>query len=255
MENEKQLEAEMDWQRADANDGDGDGGDDTLSDGLGRWEYLHGNHVLRPPDERPPRALLHFLGGALVGAAPHLAYRYLLERLASRGYLVVATPYKLGFDHLATCDAVIGRFERVAPSLAREYGAVPVVGVGHSCGALLHVLVTSLFPDTPRAANALLSYNNREVSEVVPFFDDLVVPLFGDKERNGSETMRAAIGVAREGCEGERKRDGRGAAGQEQGPRSRLKPKPPSRLTQAKYRRTRPSSSSCGPSPRRSRPA
>lgn len=72
------------------------------------------------------------------------------------------------------------------------------MGVGHSCGALLHMLITSLFPDTPRAANALISYNNKGVSEAVPLFDELVVPLFSDADRNGSKLMKAMIEVARE---------------------------------------------------------
>ncbi|KAL7495471.1 hypothetical protein ACHAWT_004157 [Skeletonema menzelii] len=168
----------------------------------GRWEELHGNYILRP-SQQPPRALLHFLGGALVGASPQLTYRYLLERLSSNGYLIVATPYQLSFDHLTTCDEIIDKFERVAPMLAREYGAVPVVGVGHSCGSLLHVLITSLFPDTPRAANALMSYNNRGVGEAVPFFEELIVPLFSDRERNGSRLIKAAIEVAREKYNGQ----------------------------------------------------
>lgn len=170
----------------------------TTTHTQGRWEELHGNYILRPPPSQPPRALLHFLGGALVGASPQLTYRYLLERLSSNGYLIVATPYQLSFDHLTTCDEIIDKFEKVAPMLAREYGAVPVVGVGHSCGSLLHVLITSLFPDTPRAANALLSYNNRGVGEAVPFFEELIVPLFSDKERNGSRLIKAAIEVARD---------------------------------------------------------
>ena len=90
----------------------------------GRWEELHGNYILRPPPSQPPRALLHFLGGALVGASPQLTYRYLLERLSSNGYLIVATPYQLSFDHLTTCDEIIDKFEMLAPMLAREYGAV-----------------------------------------------------------------------------------------------------------------------------------
>jgi hypothetical protein len=97
----------------------------------------------------------------------------MLETLASKGFLVVATPYNLSFDHLETCDEVIEKFERIAPMLARQYGAVPVVGVGHSCGALLQLLITSVFPDTPRAANALLSFNNKPVSEAVPFFEEV----------------------------------------------------------------------------------
>ena len=86
----------------------------------GRWESSHGNYILRPPPNiKKPRALIHFLGGALLGAAPQLTYRYLLERLSSKGYLVVATPYQLSFDHLVSCDEIIDKFEKVAPDLAR----------------------------------------------------------------------------------------------------------------------------------------
>ena len=168
------------------------------------WEEMHGNYILRPPSSMsPPRAVIHFLGGAFLGAAPQLTYRYLLERLSSRGYLVVATPYQLSFDHLATCDEIISKFELVAPSLAKQYGAIPVVGVGHSCGALLHMLITSLFPDTPRAANALLSYNNRPVSEAIPVFEQLIVPAFSNEEVNGSKLIKAIIDIMRQQVNGE----------------------------------------------------
>ena len=60
------------------------------------------------------------------------------------------------------------------------------------------MLITSLFPDTPRAANALMSYNNRGVGEAIPFFEELIVPLFSNKDVNGSELMKAMISVARE---------------------------------------------------------
>lgn len=176
---------------------------------FGNWEELHGNYLLRPPNANPPRALLHFLGGALVGAAPQVTYRYMLERLADNGYLVVATPYNLSFNHLQTCDAVIERFERIAPMLARQYGAVPVVGVGHSCGALLQLLITSLFPDTPRAANALLSFNNKPVSEAVPFFEEVFAPLFTAlSQTNGTipsstEILSLQLDLARAAADGE----------------------------------------------------
>eukprot|EP00529_Nitzschia_sp_RCC80_P017198 CAMPEP_0113484418 /NCGR_PEP_ID=MMETSP0014_2-20120614/23951_1 /TAXON_ID=2857 /ORGANISM="Nitzschia sp." /LENGTH=644 /DNA_ID=CAMNT_0000378019 /DNA_START=453 /DNA_END=2387 /DNA_ORIENTATION=- /assembly_acc=CAM_ASM_000159 len=171
--------------------------DDQINGKVGDWENLFGNWVLRPSSswsssssssnygstsdvdgEEPPRALLHVLGGALVGAAPHITYRYVLERLADEGFLIVATPYKLSFNHLQTCDEVLTKFENVAPMIAREYGALPVVGVGHSCGALLQLLITCLFPDTPRAANALLSFNNKPVTEAVPFFEEIFAPAF-----------------------------------------------------------------------------
>jgi acetyl esterase/lipase len=168
---------------------------------VGDWEEVHGNFLLRPNlEDGPPRALIHFLGGALVGASPHLTYRYFLERLAAKGFLIVATPYSLSFDHLRTCDAVIARFELIAADIARQYGGLPVVGVGHSAGALLQLLITSLFPDTPRAANVLMSYNNKPITEAVPVFEEVFVPFFTyAATRNevtrasGSEAIRVSL--------------------------------------------------------------
>jgi len=173
---------------------------ESIPNGLGEWEEMHGNYVLRPPASTPePRALIHFLGGAIVGAAPDISYRYMLERLAQKGFLVVATPYTLSFDYIATCDDIIGRFERIAPSLARQFGPVPVVGVGHSCGALLQLLITTLFPDTPRAANVLLSYNNKGVKEAIPLFDEVFAPLFTSLANNETNPLSEAIGGASDG--------------------------------------------------------
>ena len=71
------------------------------------WSDIGPNQVVRPPPTSPaPRALLHFLGGAFVGAAPSITYRYLLEELARAGYVVVCTPYQLSFDYLALCERV-----------------------------------------------------------------------------------------------------------------------------------------------------
>ena len=183
----------------------------STSSVMGRWEELHGNYVLRPNvEDGPPRALLHFLGGAIVGAVPHVSYRYLLERLADKGYLVIATPYNLSFDHLETCDVVIQRFERIAPMLARQYGAIPVIGVGQSCGALLQLLITSLFPDTPRAANALISFNNKPIKVAVPFFDEIFAPFFtsvalkdGPTASSGLDVINVALKLARAASEGD----------------------------------------------------
>lgn len=176
---------------------------------VGKWEYVHGNWVLRPPSLEAPRAVLHFLGGALVGASPHITYRYMLERLAEKGFLVIATPFQLSFDHLQSCDEVITCFEKMAPSIARQYGAIPVVGVGHSCGALLQLLITSLFPDTPRAANALISFNNKPVSDAVPFFEEVFAPFFttlatnnGTLPATSNEVLSLSLQLAKAATEG-----------------------------------------------------
>ena len=145
----------------------------------GRWKEIAGNFVLYPKslESQSPRGVIHFLGGAFVGAAPHLTYRYLLESLCEEGYIVVATPYRLQLDYLETCDEILSKFDLIGAELAKAFGGLPVIGVGHSCGALLHSLVTSLFPDAPRAANVLISFNNKPVKEAIPAFDELIVPL------------------------------------------------------------------------------
>jgi hypothetical protein len=120
--------------------------------------------------------VIHFLGGGFVGAAPQLTYRYFLDTIAQRGYLIVATPYRTQFDHVESCNEIVGRFDAVARDLVLEYGPLPVIGMGHSLGALLQTLITSLFPDTARAVNVLMSFNNKLAAEAIPAFNELVVP-------------------------------------------------------------------------------
>lgn len=202
-ENDMRSDAQSNYERRQTDEYSTEGPSedvDALQLGIGDWVEMHGNYVLRPPLlDQEPRALIHFLGGAIVGAAPDISYRYVLERLAQKGFLIVATPYTLSFDYIATCDDIIGRFERIAPTLARQFGPVPVVGVGHSCGALLQLLITTLFPDTPRAANALLSYNNKSVKEAIPLFDEVVTPLFVRLGTNESNPLNDWIGGSSDG--------------------------------------------------------
>jgi hypothetical protein len=170
----------------------------------GRWLEKSGNFILFPTDEngvelKQPAGVIHFLGGAFVGAAPHITYRYLLESLNAAGFIIVATPYRLDMDYLRSCDGILSRFDAVAVDLASEYGPLPVIGLGHSCGALLQTLITSLFPEAPRAINILISFNNKPVSAAIPAFDEIVIPLseqiMGESER--SANLREAVGNVR----------------------------------------------------------
>ena len=139
-----------------------------------------GNFVWRT--NKSPRAFVHFLGGAFVGAAPALAYSQLLSDLADEGYVVLATPYKLQFDYLQLCDEVLTATEPTYRQLCDEYGELPLIGVGHSCGALLHLLSSSVFrttggfADVPRRANVFVSFNNKRASDAIPLFGTLVAP-------------------------------------------------------------------------------
>jgi hypothetical protein len=122
--------------------------------------------VLFPPAGRQPEAAVHFLGGAFVGAAPQLAYRPLLEALASRGVLVIATPFSTSFDHLRVADEVQYKFDRALGALGPDAARLPVYGVGHSLGSVLHALVCARYAPA-RAGNALMAFNNRPATDTV----------------------------------------------------------------------------------------
>lgn len=150
------------------------------------WTRRSGNYILCPPTSIPPKAVIHFLGGAFFGAAPHISYNTFLRRLSERGYIVVATPYNLSFNYLQVVQSIVSCWESVESDLAAEYGPLPIIGLGHSAGSLFHALASSLFDDiTPKAANILISFNNRPASSAIPMYKQLVAP-----------TARAAITLA-----------------------------------------------------------
>jgi len=164
----------------------------------GNWEESAGNFILRPISGKPPIAVIHFLGGAFAGAAPHLTYRYLLESLCEAGYIIVATPYRLELDYVKSCDGIVSKFDAVAVELASQYGPVPVIGLGHSCGALLQTLITCLFPDTPRALNILISFNNKPVKDAIPGFEEFILPISQEIMSDNYADLRKSITNFRE---------------------------------------------------------
>jgi len=140
----------------------------------GRWEEVGASYMLYPPRGVEPKAVVHFLGGAFVGAAPHISYRYMLEDISDNGYIIITTPYNLIFNYVDTCASIV---QDSSKARARVPEHLPVFGLGHSCGALLHTLLPSFFPDEcPRVANALVSWNNKPATEAIPQFEEVVIP-------------------------------------------------------------------------------
>lgn len=134
------------------------------------WQDISGNWVLVPPR---PIAIVHFLGGAFVAAAPQVTYCRLLERLAAQGYVIVATPFVNTFDHKAIAQTVLQDFDRAlevlhANVLRKRY--LPIYGVGHSMGCKLHLLIGSLF-SVERSGNILIAFNNFSARNAVPLVE------------------------------------------------------------------------------------
>lgn len=140
---------------------------------MAQWREIFGNWVLIP---NTPHAIIHFLGGAFVAAAPHVSYRSLLETLADDGYVIIATPFSnTTLDHRATAQQVLDAFNNTLTEvrsryLRRQY--LPIYGVGHSMGCKLHLLIGSEFPQE-RAGNILIAYNNYPLKNAVPMLDQV----------------------------------------------------------------------------------
>ncbi|KAL0917536.1 hypothetical protein M5K25_012603 [Dendrobium thyrsiflorum] len=140
--------------------------------------------VVPPPSGRRPVAIVKFLGGAFIGAAPELTYSFLMELLANEGFLIVSVPYGVTFDHTTVAREVYERFHSCLDRLVSsgvpdsnltgsELCDLPLCSVGHSNGALLQMLVGSYFPEKIPKANAVISFNNKPASEAVPYFEQI----------------------------------------------------------------------------------
>jgi hypothetical protein len=135
------------------------------------WKEIQGNWVLIP---RNPIGIIHFLGGAFVATAPHLTYRWLLEQLAEKGYVVIATPFVNTLDHIAIAKSVQLNFDRVierlhdSSVLRKRY--LPTYGLGHSMGCKLHLLIGSTL-SVERAGNILISFNNYAARDAIPLVE------------------------------------------------------------------------------------
>ncbi|KAK9861435.1 hypothetical protein WJX84_010662 [Apatococcus fuscideae] len=132
-----------------------------------------------PPESIRPRGIVHFLGGAFAGATPQLLYPGLIRQLSKAGYAVISTPYAVTFRHLDCAQRVQEGLETALAELRgdrlRRWAVpqgLPLHGVGHSNGALLHLLIGCQLA-TPNQSNVIISFNNKEVKDAIP------VPLDG----------------------------------------------------------------------------
>lgn len=136
------------------------------------WREVAGNWLWVPPQ---PTAIIHFLGGAFVAAAPNLTYKLLLEALGRRGYLIVATPFINTFDHRTIAQEVLVTFDQGLHYLENRVTLkrLPIYGLGHSMGCKLHLLINSLY-EVERQGNILMAFNNYSARRSIPFLEQVM---------------------------------------------------------------------------------
>ncbi|EEH60434.1 uncharacterized protein MICPUCDRAFT_6513, partial [Micromonas pusilla CCMP1545] len=107
------------------------------------WEEIDGSYV-RAPSGRA-WGVVHFIGGAVLGSYPHIAYDAFLSRVSDdAGVVVVATPYDLGVDHGKISRECATKLNRAWAAFATREGYdlanTPVFAFGHSLGCKLHLV-------------------------------------------------------------------------------------------------------------------
>jgi len=173
-----------------------------------------------------PRGILHFIGGAALGAAPRSVYSLLLERIASlTNTIVITTPVSITLDHATLAESTARAFDDCRlnhlPLLLNNsinVFSLPVIGVGHSLGAKIHAILAA-DPQVRaaagvRLANVLISYNNFPAETSIPLLTQLASSSssrssssksasgsggggdVGDVLRTASEIARAARGFS-----------------------------------------------------------
>merc|ERR1740124_2139022 len=86
----------------------------------GRWQQIGACDVLLPEFGGECGAIVHFVGGALVGGAPQQTYGAFLETLADHGLCVVANPSGGGTRGGQPVDRGTGGAARRAPGARRR---------------------------------------------------------------------------------------------------------------------------------------
>lgn len=136
------------------------------------------------PTGKRPRAIIKFLGGAFIGAVAEVFYSLFMDLLAKEGFLVVAVPYNVTFDHAQAAKEVYDKFNSCMDNLLasgfspanltpNDILELPVYCIGHSNGALLQSLEGSYFEEKLPKANVLIAFNNKPAAEAVPYFEQV----------------------------------------------------------------------------------
>jgi Protein of unknown function (DUF1350) len=137
------------------------------------WYDMNGCLVLLPKNERIPRSIIHFIGGFVAGNAPSVGYNYMLQDLAEKGHLIIASPVPISINHQEIADSIQTSFfncynTNIMQILGNSMTSVPVIGLSHSLGGKIRVLIEANRNSAkciPTSANVYLAFNNYEAKQ------------------------------------------------------------------------------------------
>uniref|UniRef100_A0A7S4BHR6 CHAT domain-containing protein n=1 Tax=Chrysotila carterae TaxID=13221 RepID=A0A7S4BHR6_CHRCT len=124
--------------------------------------------------------VLHFVGGAALGAAPQLVYNRLLSFVSdSASVAVIASPFEVSPDHIRLAEQVSLAFNDCCNENGlSQLPAARRFKLGHSLGAKLLVM-NACSSSSPAGAVGTLAFNNFGVAESISFATAIAQQLTG----------------------------------------------------------------------------
>ena len=170
------------------------------------WELDGSTWVLLPPTYvSSPRAVIHFVGGTFFGSSPKLWYRGLLEEIVrATSCTIVATPIpvtllKNPLQHVKLGRKLRRQFQSAYTNILEdEYGRdvlkdIPIVGMGHSLGARLLVVLATLQDSNHYAdykSYILMSFTNYASAASIPGIQSLLSQSKRLEDREETKTRK-----------------------------------------------------------------
>jgi len=129
-------------------------------------------YLLEPASGAAPSCVIFFLGGAVLGQFPHIAYSTFLKRVAERtNAAVVAIPYEVGLDHFGIAQKAVSRMKSAVVECEDSRGyssSLPKYAIGHSLGCKLHSIgVAATGIGEELAGLGFVSFNNFGFAETI----------------------------------------------------------------------------------------
>jgi hypothetical protein len=147
-------------------------------------------YLLEPPNGSTPTSLILFLGGAVLGTYPQVAYNEFLHRLSSKtNAAVLAIPYNVGLDHLEIAKHSEKMFSKAMEHIETKYKpewknaleVIPQYALGHSLGCKLHTLRMAAVPQSSVGLTGVgfMAFNNYGFSRSVGMARSFASQIFG----------------------------------------------------------------------------
>ena len=129
-------------------------------------------YLLEPASGAAPSCVIFFLGGAVLGQFPHIAYNIFLKRVAERtNAAVVAIPYEVNLDHFSIAQIAVSRMKGAVVECEDSRGypsSLPKYAIGHSLGCKLHSIgVAATGIGDELSGLGFVSFNNFGFAETI----------------------------------------------------------------------------------------